>query len=90
EVLTIGRAPTNDIRLEDKSVSGSHARITSTEEGHLLEDLGSSNGTYVNGNKIDEAILRDKDRIRLGTVFMVYMIPEEVRETGTEGDESKS
>jgi hypothetical protein len=87
EVLTVGRSAKNVIHLDDKSVSSSHARITLTEEGHLLEDLGSSNGTYVNGQRIEKAVLADKDRIRFGSVFMVYMIPTEVRSSaaGEEG-----
>ncbi|MGA7615255.1 MAG: FHA domain-containing protein [Thermoanaerobaculia bacterium] len=76
ESCTIGRSSRNTIQLDDPSVSSSHARITATADGHLLEDLGSSNGTFVNGRKIRTASLRDKDRIRMGAVYMVYMIPE--------------
>jgi hypothetical protein len=91
EVLTIGRSSKNVIHLDDKSVSSSHARITLTDEGHLLEDLGSSNGTYVNGQRIEKAVLTDKDRIRFGSVFMVYMIPTEVRSSGSsEGEEGRT
>lgn len=89
EVHTIGRGANNSIQLEDKSVSGSHARITRTPKGHLLEDLGSSNGTYVNGESIDSVILRDKDRLRLGTVFMVYMLPTEIRDPAPAADDAE-
>jgi hypothetical protein len=89
DVLTIGRSAKNMIHLDDKSVSSSHARITLTEEGHLLEDLGSSNGTYVNGQRVEKAVLADKDRIRFGSVFMVYMIPTEVRSSGSAAGEEE-
>lgn len=78
EVLTIGRGRQNDIQIDDKSVSSTHARIIRTPEGHMIEDLGSSNGTFLNGKRIETSILRDKDRLRLGTVFMVYMVPSEL------------
>lgn len=81
EIQTIGRGPQNAIRIDDRSVSSSHAKITLTPEGHLIEDLGSSNGTYVNGKQIERVVLRDKDRIRLGKMFMVYMIPEVSRDS---------
>lgn len=89
DVQTIGRGRQNTIRIDDKSVSSSHARITQTPDGHMIEDLGSSNGTFVNGKRIEQAILKDRDRLRLGTVFMVYMIPAEVSRQSTE-EESPS
>ncbi len=89
DVQTIGRGPENSIVIDDRSVSSSHARLVSTPEGHRLEDLGSSNGTFVNGKRIESVVLHDKDRIRLGKMFMVYMIPDELSD-GEVGEEEAS
>jgi hypothetical protein len=50
--LSLGRAPGNDIRLEDPFASSFHARIRSQRQGVLIEDLGTTNGTRVNGVRI--------------------------------------
>jgi hypothetical protein len=70
--LRLGRAPDNDLPLEDTFVSSHHARLSSTSDGLLLEDLGSTNGTYVNGEETNRAWLRPGDEISIGdTVFRV-------------------
>lgn len=65
--ITIGRQPGNTIRLTERNVSRRHARLV-RENGHvLLEDLGSYNGTQVNGEPLDgKRILQDSDQIRIG------------------------
>jgi pSer/pThr/pTyr-binding forkhead associated (FHA) protein len=65
--ITIGRQPGNTIRLTERNVSRRHARLV-RENGHvLLEDLGSYNGTRVNGEQLDgKRILRERDLIRIG------------------------
>ncbi len=68
ESCTIGRAPENSIRLEDNSVSGRHAEIVVVAENCYLKDLGSTNGTNVNGQPVTETQLRAGDRIRFGKV----------------------
>ena len=68
ETHTIGRAPENSIRLEDTSVSGRHAEIVLVAENCYLKDLGSTNGTLVNGQPVTEVQLRPGDRIRFGKV----------------------
>lgn len=71
-VLLIGRAPGNDIQVSDGSVSGSHARLTPVVDGAVLEDLGSTNGTLLNGMPIHTAMtLRAGDRIETGSLKMV-------------------
>src|SRR4051812_2056665 len=47
DIVRIGRAPTNDLALDDVLVSGEHARISSDAESFVIEDLGSTNGTWV-------------------------------------------
>ena len=66
ELITIGRAPDNLIVLEDPSVSGRHAEIRLVGAAFHLKDLGSTNGTRVNGTAITEAKLAHGDRIRFG------------------------
>ena len=68
ETYTIGRSPENSVRLEDASVSGRHAEIIVVAKNCYLKDLGSTNGTLINGQAITEAQLRAGDRIRFGKV----------------------
>ncbi len=66
---TIGRSSVSDIVIDEPSISRQHARITLTDAGLLIEDLGSSNGTFVNGQRISKVqplILRLGDTIQLG------------------------
>lgn len=66
--LTIGRKSENSISLSDQHVSGSHARVFIRNTGIFIEDLDSTNGTYVNGNRIKgKQKLSNKDEIRIGT-----------------------
>jgi pSer/pThr/pTyr-binding forkhead associated (FHA) protein len=68
ELITIGRAPDNLIVIDDPSVSGRHAEIRLSGEIYHLKDLGSTNGTRVNGIPITETALRFDDRIRFGAI----------------------
>jgi pSer/pThr/pTyr-binding forkhead associated (FHA) protein len=68
ETYTIGRAPENTIRLDDVSVSGRHAELAMISESCFLKDLGSTNGTLVNGQPITDVQLRAGDRIRFGKI----------------------
>jgi len=54
ETLTIGRKPNNDITVENLAVSGQHARVITILQDSFLEDLNSTNGSYVNGKLIHE------------------------------------
>ena len=66
-ILTIGRNPGNNILLSNNTVSRNHAQITILDNGQLiLKDLGSSNGTYINGTRINENYLRRGDMIKCG------------------------
>lgn len=68
----IGREKKSDLRLEDLGVSGNHAVLVKTAEGWLLRDLGASNGTLVNGKRIQECLLRDGDTIKIGDTYVVF------------------
>ena len=79
---TIGRAPANSIPIGDGSVSSNHARILRTEDGFVLEDLQSRNGTFVNGEKVtDKRLLVDGDLIRVGKIIMTFNVARESKTT---------
>ncbi|MBO1755684.1 FHA domain-containing protein [Allobranchiibius sp. CTAmp26] len=72
EALTIGRGRGNSIVLDDMLVSRHHVRITADDDGLVLQDLGSRNGTYVNGHRVDRTALHEGDRLGIGaTTFEV-------------------
>lgn len=62
---TIGRKPTNDLMLDDQTVSSEHAAVTVLDEP-FITDLGSTNGTLVNGERISKQPLRNGDVISIG------------------------
>ncbi len=64
--LTIGRHPSNAVTIHDGGISREHARIVRVRGKHVLEDLGSRNGTYVQGRRITQVELEDGDWIQLG------------------------
>jgi len=70
-VCVLGRGPTANIRLEDDSVSKNHATLSFGDGSYHLEDLASSNGTFVNGKRIRERTeLRSGDLLRLGAIIL--------------------
>ena len=73
DALTIGRGPECDVIIDDSYSSQSHARLFRDGSQHLLEDLGSTNGTYLNRQKVDNATaVRIGDFVQVGsTVFEV-------------------
>lgn len=72
ELTTLGRHPSNTVRLVDREVSKEHATIERMGRDFILRDLGSSNGTFVNGRRVAELRLRDGDEINLGTSKLVF------------------
>jgi len=65
--LSIGRSDDADVRIEDKFASGIHCRIYSRGASYYVEDMGSTNGTHLNGGRLrGEALLSDLDEIRIG------------------------
>src|SRR5687768_14326015 len=65
---TIGRGPGNDIRLDDPSVSEAHCQLDVTDGRVIVEDLGSTNGTFVDSELVTSAVLRPGQTLRLGQV----------------------
>ena len=73
--IVVGREVQCHIMLNDNSVSRQHSSVTRLAEGYLLKDMGSSNGTYVNGHRIQEALLKDGDRISIGDCEFWFEAP---------------
>jgi pSer/pThr/pTyr-binding forkhead associated (FHA) protein len=75
-VKTVGRAPRADFVLDRALVSRLHCRLTAGDEQLEVEDLSSTNGTFVNGKRIKRAELASGDRLRLGRVELTVKRPE--------------
>jgi len=73
ERTTIGRKPHNDIQIDNLAVSGEHAVIVTILNDSFLEDLGSTNGTLVNGNSVKKHFLQNNDIIELGKYKLKYI-----------------
>ena len=73
ERLTIGRKPDNDIQIDNLAVSGKHCLIITILDDSFLEDLGSTNGTYVNGKLVKKHALKDGDVIAIGKHELKYV-----------------
>jgi pSer/pThr/pTyr-binding forkhead associated (FHA) protein len=73
ERTTIGRKPHNDIQIDNLAVSGEHAVIVTILQDSFLEDLGSTNGTVVNGHPIKKHFLQNSDVIELGKYRLKYV-----------------
>jgi len=68
----IGRSPEAGLRIDDQGISRRHARVRSAgADVHVLTDLRSSNGTFVNGRRVRRVVLREGDRIQLGTATVL-------------------
>ena len=74
--ITIGRRPDNDICLAYPAVSGEHAAVVTILADSFLEDLGSTNGTLVNGVSVTKHFLRDRDEIDIGQEILVYVVDD--------------
>jgi transcriptional regulator with GAF, ATPase, and Fis domain len=80
--LSVGIMPGNDLMLTDPTVSRHHFSVTATQEGFLLRDLGSSNGTWIGSVRINSAYVGDGARVRAGrTTLRVEQSYEDICET---------
>ncbi|MBI2897375.1 MAG: GGDEF domain-containing protein [Deltaproteobacteria bacterium] len=76
-----GRDPTADLPLRDAGVSWHHARFEHREDGStVVQDMGSTNGTFLDGTRVQEALLDDGDQIRLGTTVLKFELVDPVEE----------
>jgi adenylate cyclase len=80
--VTIGRGKDNDLVLAENTVSRHHAQVSSMGKEHYIADLGSFNGTRVNGRLIQSAPIRHNDRIQVGLVTLTYL----AKDRGRQGD----
>ncbi len=72
DALTIGRNAENNIQFLNNRISGSHARIYKKDGSYYIEDLHSTNGTYLNNNRIKKAVLENNDTINVGIYDISY------------------
>jgi hypothetical protein len=72
EITRIGRAVDNDMVLSDQAVSRHHAEIRREDNAFVIIDMASRNGTYLNGERVERASLRDGDRIQMGSLMLVF------------------
>lgn len=68
---TVGRHPESDIFLDDITVSRHHCRFVIDGSSLVLEDSGSTNGTYVNGARVDRVVLRPGDEVLIGRFHLI-------------------
>jgi predicted component of type VI protein secretion system len=73
ERTTIGRKPHNDIQIDNLAVSGEHAMIMTILNDSFLEDLGSTNGTLVNGQPVKKHFLQNNDVVEIGKYKIKYV-----------------
>ncbi len=72
EIMTIGRCENNDLPFKDLAISGFHCLILKFKNNHMLVDLHSTNGTFLNDKRITKTLLHDGDVIRVGTQRLQY------------------
>jgi diguanylate cyclase (GGDEF)-like protein len=71
--IVIGRSSKADIQIDQEAVSRNHCRLINTGKAIMLRDLGSTNGTYVNDELVDEYVLRDGDLIKIGRCIFKFL-----------------
>jgi len=80
QAAILGRLDSNDIPVRDAKASREHAKIYKQGEQFAIVDLNSSNGTFVNGQKITKRVLKNGDEIEIGTVCLVFEMPPEQKQ----------
>ena len=81
QAAILGRLDTNDIPVQDTKASREHAKIYKQGQQYAIVDLNSSNGTFVNGEKITKRVLKEGDEIAIGTVRLVFEVAESEKPT---------
>lgn len=89
ERISIGRKPHNDIQIDNLAISGEHAVIITLLGDSFLEDLNSTNGTYINGQAVKKHFLQDGDVIELGKYRLKYLA-DQTQIAGVAGNFPKS
>ncbi len=91
KITTIGRGEDCTLRIPLMSISRQHCELTKSDDELRIRDLASSNGTYINNQRVDEAVLKAGDRITLGLATLTVQIdgkPEQVASAKTKAAEA--
>lgn len=73
DTVTIGKLATNDLQINESAVSRNHCKFIRAGKGYKLTDIGSTNGTYINGRRITEKELKVGDNITIGRTMLNYL-----------------
>jgi pSer/pThr/pTyr-binding forkhead associated (FHA) protein len=73
--LVIGRGRSADLVIAEPTISRAHAALGYDEKGFFVQDLGSTNETRVNGEKVQRQVLKDGDRVQLGKLVVDVTLP---------------
>ncbi|HQG13900.1 MAG TPA: FHA domain-containing protein, partial [bacterium] len=76
-ITKVGKRESNDLILADKTVSRNHVEIEYASDSFLLRDLGSTNGTFLNGSKVKEVYLTPGDLIKIGNTTIEFIAYDE-------------
>jgi len=90
EETTIGRKPENDIHVDNLAVSGRHARVLMIGSKAILEDLGSTNGSFANNKRITKHVLQHGDNILIGKHTLTFVNIEDTVQPPVERHEEES
>ena len=74
--MVIGRGRSADLVIAEPTISRAHAAIGYDEEGFFVQDMGSTNGTRVNGERAEKARLDDRDEVLLGKLLLQVLLPQ--------------
>jgi putative secretion ATPase (PEP-CTERM system associated) len=85
EIVTLGRLPGNDIMLNDTVVSGHHAKILTLHGTSFLEDMDSTNGTFVNSERVSKCVLKNGDIISLARCRLKYVNETQSEDAADDG-----
>ena len=77
DLSTVGRHPESDIFLDDITVSRRHVEFRRQDGSFRVHDVGSLNGTYVNGDRVDDAELQNGDEVRIGKFRLIFFASDE-------------
>jgi len=77
DLSTVGRHPESDIFLDDITVSRRHVEFRRADGSFRVHDVGSLNGTYVNGDRVDDAELQNGDEVRIGKFRLIFFASDE-------------
>jgi pSer/pThr/pTyr-binding forkhead associated (FHA) protein len=73
KTLIFGRGTQSDVRLPDDRISRQHFAVVRKDDGFYVQDLKSTNGTWVNNERVTEALLKPNDKIRAGQTIIVFL-----------------